>query len=139
METTFTIKGAVLQVLQQLGNGAVSFAPRLITALILSLIGWAVAAICRTILSQVMHRVGADAALERAGLMSSFQRLGVHEPMRRVVPAMLFWLALLIFIQSAAQMVGPRRLRHHLRHRLRGRHEPESVALRSVSRALQPG
>lgn len=106
METTFTIKGAVLQVLQQLGNGAVSFAPRLITALILTLIGWAVAAICRMILSQVMHRVGADAALERAGLMASFQRLGVREPMRRVVPAMLFWLALLIFIQSAAQMVG---------------------------------
>ncbi len=38
--------------------------------------------------------------------MASFQRLGVREPMRRVVPAMLFWLALLIFVQSAAQMVG---------------------------------
>jgi len=107
MQSTFTIQGAVMQVLQQLGAGAVSFAPRLITALILTLIGWLVAAICRFVLSQALHRVGADAALERAGLMESFRRLGVQEPMRRIVPAMLFWLALLIFVQSAAAMVGP--------------------------------
>lgn len=106
MDQSFTIRGAVMQVLQQLGNGAVSFAPRLITSLILTLIGWLIARLLQLLLSQVMHRVGADAALERAGLMDSFRRLGVREPMRRVVPAMLFWLALLVFLQSAAQMVG---------------------------------
>lgn len=106
MNQPFTIQGAVLQVLQQLGSGAVSFAPRLITALILTLIGWLIAAIGKLILAQVMHRVGADAALERVGLMDSFKRLGVSEPMRGVLPAMLFWLTLLIFLQSAAKMVG---------------------------------
>jgi hypothetical protein len=106
MEQSFTIQGAVMQVLQQLGAGAVSFAPRLITALILVVIGWLIATICKVVLSQVMHRVGADGALEKAGLLDSFTRLGVHEPMRRIVPGLLFWLALLIFIQSAARMVG---------------------------------
>lgn len=106
MESTFTIQGAVLQVLQQLGTGAVNFAPRLVTALILTLIGWAIASIARFTLEQVMQRAGADAALERAGLMDSFRRLGVREPMRGMVPAMLFWLTLLLFVQSAADMVG---------------------------------
>ena len=106
MEHSFTIRGAVMQVLQQLGTGAVNFAPRLITALILALIGWLIARLLQLVLSQVLHRVGADGALERAGLMESFRRLGVREPMRRVVPAMVFWLALLIFLQSAAEMVG---------------------------------
>lgn len=106
MSPTFTVQGAVLQVLQQLGNGAVTFAPRLITAVILTLIGWAIASILRFVLAQFMQRVHADAALERVGLMDSFRRLGVNEPMRQVVPAVLFWLTLLIFLQSAAQMVG---------------------------------
>jgi hypothetical protein len=106
MNQGFSIQGAVSQVLTQLGQGAVAFAPRLITALILTLIGWLIAALCRTALSQLFHRIGADAALERAGLMDSFRRLGVAEPMRRVVPGMLFWLAMLIFLQSAAEMVG---------------------------------
>ncbi len=108
MDSTFTIQGAVVQVLRQLGTGAVNFAPRLITALILTLIGWAIASIVRYALSQVLHRAGADAALDRAGLMDSFRRLGVNEPMRRTVPAMVFWLALLLFVQSAADMVGLR-------------------------------
>jgi len=106
MDHSFTIRGAVMQVLQQLGTGAVNFAPRLITALILALIGWLIARLLQLVLSQVLHRVGADGALERAGLMESFRRLGVRGPMRRVVPAMVFWLALLIFLQSAAEMVG---------------------------------
>jgi hypothetical protein len=106
MDHSFTIQGAVMQVLRQLGQGAVDYAPRLITALILALIGWLVAKLLQFVLSQAMHRAGADAALEKAGLMDSFTRLGVHEPMRRVLPAMLFWLALLVFLQSAALMVG---------------------------------
>jgi hypothetical protein len=106
MNQGFSIQGAVSQVLTQLGQGAVAFAPRLITALILTLIGWLIATLCRIALSQLFHRIGADAALERAGLMDSFRRLGVTEPMRRVVPGMLFWLAMLIFLQSAADMVG---------------------------------
>ncbi|MCC6653478.1 MAG: mechanosensitive ion channel [Candidatus Eisenbacteria bacterium] len=106
MEQSFTIKGAVIQVLQQLGDGAVAFAPRLITAAILTLIGWLVASLCRFALSQVMQRAGADAALAKAGLMDSFERLGVREPMRLVLPAMLFWLTMLVFLQSAAEMVG---------------------------------
>lgn len=106
MDKPFTIEGAVLQVLQQLGDGAVAFAPRFITAAILVLIGWLVASLCRLALSQVMHRAGADAALAKAGLMDSFERLGVREPMRLVLPGMLFWLTMLVFLQSAAEMVG---------------------------------
>lgn len=106
MDHPFTIQGAVLEVLRQLGTGAVNYAPRLVTALILTLIGWIIARIAEVVLSQVFHRAGADAALEKAGLMDSFQRLGIREPMRRLVPKMLYWLTLLVFIQSAAEMVG---------------------------------
>ncbi len=110
MTQTFSIRDALLQVLGQLGQGAISFAPRFITALILVLIGWIIAVILRMVLSQVFQRIGADAAIERAGLMDSFRRIGLNEPMRVLVPALLFWLVMLLFIQSAADMVGMKQI-----------------------------
>lgn len=106
MDANFTIQGAVMAVLQELGNGAVHYAPRLITAFIVIAMGWLIARILQFVLSQVLHRAGVDAALERASLLDGFRRVGIHEPSRRFVPSILYWLTLLVFIQSGTRMVG---------------------------------
>jgi small-conductance mechanosensitive channel len=106
MNEPFSIQGAVMQVLQKLGQDAIAWAPRLVTAMVLALIGWLIARLLQILVSQVLHRAGVDAALDRAGLLDSFRRLGIHEPGRRFVPSVLFWLTLLIFLQSGAEMVG---------------------------------
>ena len=106
MDTNFTIQGAVMAVLRQLGEGAVHYAPRLITAVIVIVIGWIIARILQFVLSQVLHRAGADAALEKASLLDGFRRVGIHEPSRRFVPSILYWLTMLVFIQSGSRMVG---------------------------------
>lgn len=106
MNEPFSIQGAVLQVLQKLGQDAINWAPRMVTALVLALIGWLIAKLLQFVLSQVLHRAGVDAALDKAGLLDSFRRLGIHEPGRRMLPAMVYWLTLLVFLQSGADMVG---------------------------------
>ncbi len=106
MNEPFSIQGAVMQVLNKLGQDAINWAPRMVTAVVLAVIGWIIAKLIQILVSQVLHRAGVDGALDKAGLLDSFKRLGIHEPGRRFVPSILFWLALLVFLQSAAEMVG---------------------------------
>jgi hypothetical protein len=106
MDSGFSIQGAVLEVLRELARGAVAYAPRLVTGAIVLVIGWLLASLARWVVSTALHRAGADAALERAGLLDSFRRIGIPEPSRVLLPAILFWLTVLVFVQSAARMVG---------------------------------
>lgn len=106
MQQPFTIHGAVLEVLQNLGQGAVDYAPRLISALILVLIGYLISWIVKVILGQALYRAGLDALLQRAGLSDGLERIGIRDVSRRVIPSIVFWLAMLVFVQSAATLVG---------------------------------
>lgn len=106
MEKPFTIQGAVLEVLQNLGHSAVEYAPRLISALALVIIGFIISRIVEVILGQLLFRAKLDTALQKAGLSDGLERIGIRDVSKRVLPRIVFWLAMLVFVQSAATMVG---------------------------------
>lgn len=106
MEQGFSIRGALTEVLGSLGASAVAYAPRLVTALTLLLIGFVISKIVALILGQVLYRAKLDSVIQRAGLSESLERVGIRDVSRRLVPGMVFWLAMLVFVQSAATMVG---------------------------------
>jgi small-conductance mechanosensitive channel len=106
MEKGFSIQGAVMEVLQDLGRGAVHYAPRLITAILLVLFGWLIAKILEFVVGQVLVRARLEAALDRLGLLEGLRRIGIREVARRFLPGLLFWLVMLVFLQSAAEVVG---------------------------------
>ena len=105
MDQTFTIRGAVVEVLQSLAHQSVEYTPRLITALVLLLIGFAIAKVFEILFGQILSRAGLDALLERTGLAESLRRVGIRDVSRRLIPRTLFWLALLVFVQSGCRMV----------------------------------
>jgi hypothetical protein len=106
MDKPFTVQGAVLEVLQNLGHGAVEYAPRLISAVVLVIIGFIISRIAEVIVGQVLYRAQLDTVLERTGLSSGLERVGIRDVSRRFLPRILFWLAMLVFLQSAATMAG---------------------------------
>lgn len=106
MEQGFTIQGALADVLGSLAAGAVAYAPRLVTATVLVLIGLAIAKIVAVVLGQVFYRARLNQLIERSGLRESLERVGIHDVSRRFLPGVVFWLAMLVFLQAAATMVG---------------------------------
>ena len=106
MDSNFTIQGAVMQVLRDLAQSAVHYAPRLVTAIVLVLIALVIAKLLAVVVGQVLYRARLDTALEKSGLLDGLQRVGIHDFSRDFVPRLLFWLVMLVFVQSAAGMVG---------------------------------
>jgi hypothetical protein len=95
-----------LNVLQDLLGTATDFAPRIITAIVVFLIGLLLAKIFEKLFHLALSRLRFDSLMERAGLIDSLRRLGIRAEPSRFLPRIIFWLAILVFLQSATREAG---------------------------------
>ncbi|MBT8208725.1 MAG: hypothetical protein KJO18_10650, partial [Acidimicrobiia bacterium] len=86
----------------------VAFAPKLIGAAIILLVGWIVARVIRGIFVRVLDRVGLDKLLERAGLTQTLRSAGYTAS--QLVGNVLYWVALLVVFLMAAEALQVERL-----------------------------
>ncbi|WP_166351211.1 mechanosensitive ion channel family protein [Phytoactinopolyspora limicola] len=88
----------------ELGRDIGNFVPRLVTALLLLLIGHWIAKLIRRLLTSVLERVGAGRLTEAAGLEPMLQQAGTSGV--RLLGQIAYFLIFLIFIQIAAEVLG---------------------------------
>lgn len=106
MAEGISIHEAVLNVLQNLLSTATSYAPRVITALVVFLIGLLLAKIVEKVFHVLLSRLRFDTLMDKAGLSESLEKLGIRQSPSRFLPRILFWLAVLVFLQSATREAG---------------------------------
>lgn len=82
-------------------ENVVAFAPKLIGAFLILLIGWIVARFIRRIFTRVLERVGFDRLLDRAGLTDTVSRAGYTAS--QLVANVLYWVALLVVFLMASE------------------------------------
>ncbi len=82
-------------------QGIVGFAPKLIGALLILLIGWFVARLIRSAVETILTRVGFDRLLDRAGLSNTLKNAGYSAS--GLVARIIYWIALLIVFLMAAE------------------------------------
>ncbi len=94
----------VSQGLRNAWAGVIEFAPKLIGAFIILLVGWFVAKIIRTIFENVLTRLGLDRLLDRAGLSGALQKAGYTAS--SLVSRIVYWMALLVVLLMAAEVLN---------------------------------
>lgn len=80
--------------------------PRVVTAILISIALLVTAKVVETILRGVLRRVGFDALVQRAGLDTVLKRLGLDHAPSRLLPRLVFFLLLILFAQTAADLLG---------------------------------
>ncbi len=106
METSFSLKKTVLDVLTSLSDSFAAFLPRAVTALIIFLIGLVVAKLVARLIRTSFERLKVDDLLEKVGMTDILQKFGMREAPGFLLSRLVFYLLLLLFTQSAAQAVG---------------------------------
>ena len=80
--------------------------PNLLGALLLLLLGWLVAKLCRGLTRRVLGWTGFERAIERSRVNETIKTLGISTSIGEVVGHIVFWIIFLIFIVSASEVVG---------------------------------
>ena len=99
--------GFVDGITEGLGNAAsnaATFAPKLIGALIILLVGWFIARIIRNVVEKILVRVGMDRLLERAGFSDTLRNAG-HSA-SGLISKIIYFIALLVVVLMAADALG---------------------------------
>ncbi len=71
-------------------------APRVLAALTLVLVGWAVAAIVRSVLARGMRAMGVDRRCARWGLTATLERAGIRRPPSEIAGRFVFWVLIVV-------------------------------------------
>ena len=83
----------------------VAFAPKLIGAIIVFVVGWFVARIIRTAIHQALVKVRFDAAVDRAGLGAPLERAGFADS-ALLLAKIFYWAVMILVLQLAIDTFG---------------------------------
>lgn len=83
----------------------VGFAPRLLAALAVLLVGWIVANLIRRLLTRLLTKVRFEDLMEKSGLQTPLARVGVRNP-SRLMATLIYWAAMLLVLQLAIDTFG---------------------------------
>lgn len=89
---------------QKMGPQLLEYLPRIITAVLVLVIGWLVARLLRMVIVRAISRL--DQFWQRLIAKRGLRQLQPRQPPTRVVGELVFWLLMLIFVTLAADILG---------------------------------
>lgn len=87
-----------------------AFIPNLIGALVVVIIGFAVAKLLDALLSKLLAKLGLDRLMRGTGLNKMMAKVGVKVPMSSLIGKIVYWFVLLVFMVSALESLGLERI-----------------------------
>lgn len=102
----FELRSTLMGILVELRDFTVQMVPRLITGIVVLLIGLIVAKIVERVLRSALERIHFDALMERIGVTPIMARIGVRDPMSKGLSKLAHTLLVVLFVQGAASAIG---------------------------------
>jgi len=87
-------------------SGAISYTPRLLTTLLILLLGWLLARIIRTIVTKLADRLQLQSLFERTGVQAGLERAQIKRSGSQLLAMLLFWIVFLNFILLGLEHLG---------------------------------
>jgi len=106
MNDGFSLRNALTDVLSSLSGAVADFLPRALTALVVVLFGLLLAKLAQKAIRTAFERLKINDLLDRVGVQDLIRQLGLQEPAGHLLGKLVYWLLMLLFLQSGAQAVG---------------------------------
>lgn len=82
------------------------FAPRLVLALIVLVVGWLIALIIGNILATIAQAIGLDSLSRRIGLTRLLDSAGIEKSVSAIVGQLITWILVIVVFMAAAEVMG---------------------------------
>jgi len=106
MEESFDIRATLTTIGQNMVDAVVAFTPRLVLAVVIALVGLAIAIAVRRSLRVGMQKARFDTLLDKLGVGGILQRFGLRQPPSVAIPQLVYFLFVIFILQTAFQAVG---------------------------------
>jgi len=106
MAGDFSMQSTLIDVFRNLLTSIGDFLPRLMTAVVVILLGVLVAKIAERVLRTAFDKFGIDDLLGRAGVNENLQKFGLRDKPGRLLSRTVYFLLLVLFTQSVTRAVG---------------------------------
>ena len=103
---TQTWADVTVQSFQTLWGGFIGFLPKVLGALIIFLIGWAIAVGLEKLVIQIMKVLRIDPFLEKMGIGKSLEKAGFKINTGLWIGALVKWFLIIVFLMAATEIVG---------------------------------
>lgn len=98
--------GVTIDALQTLWSGFINFLPELVGALIIILVGWAIAVGLGKLVEKIFKALRIDAVLGKMGLGKAFEQTGLKPEVSSWLGTLVKWFLVLVFVMAASDILG---------------------------------
>ena len=91
---------------QQLWLGVIAFAPRLIAAVVVFVIGWVIAIALGKVVAQIIHTLKVDKALQSIGVEEPIERAGIKLDVGAFIGSLVKWFFIIVFLTATVEVLG---------------------------------
>ena len=91
---------------QDLWVGVIGFVPNLVVAILIAVIGWAIAAILGKVVSQIIKSLKLDDGLRKAGVEDFLTRGGISLNSGSFLGGLVKWFIFLVFLVAALDVLS---------------------------------
>ncbi len=103
-------KETFIAVIRELWTEIALFAPNLVGALLILILGYLISKLLKVIVSTFLKKVQIDVASEKVGIKATLNRAGIVITPSDIVGKIVFWIFMLTFVISAAETLGLRQV-----------------------------
>lgn len=104
--TTDSAVSAVATQFTDISSRLSVFAPRLILALVVLVVGWLIALIVGNIVATVIQSIGFDSLARKIGLTRLLDSAGIEKSISAIVGQLLTWILVVVVFMAAAEVLG---------------------------------
>ncbi len=96
----------LLQIATEFSTRLAAFVPSLLGALALLLLGWLLSRLVEVVAARMLRSLGLDRVSTRIEMDGVLGRAGMRSPPSQLVARLVFWLMMLTFLLSSAEILG---------------------------------
>lgn len=106
MNEGFDIKKQLVEMGQGMLQTLIDGFPKVITIVITVIVALIVLKIIRAVVTKVLQKIKFDTLMQSMGVTDVLKSLGVSQPLSSFLPAVIYWLALLMFMQGLSESMN---------------------------------
>ena len=110
MDSISTVSQTFIQPLQALYTKVAQFAPNMLAAILMLVVGYIIAKLAAFIFRNVLKKIGTNKLSEKVGISGALERSGVKKDFSALIGAVIFWMIMLTFVVSACDTLGLERV-----------------------------